>query len=223
MKVVPAGVQIGGVRVGGLTSEQARNAISLVVQPAAPLRLLRQALDRAALGLRCQRRRRPGRAAGPAGAAERAPRAARRRRVGRDQALRARARRAALGRAGRRDREPEGAAARGRARQARPRAEPREDGAADRGAARDRAAPAVRASGRAHGRAVRDGEQLRRGRRHLPRLERAAPLQGRQARGARSRSRPARRSTRRRSATGTWSTCSATRGGARRTRRGRRA
>ena len=28
MKVVPAGVQIGGVRVGGLTSEQARNAIS---------------------------------------------------------------------------------------------------------------------------------------------------------------------------------------------------
>jgi lipoprotein-anchoring transpeptidase ErfK/SrfK len=27
MKVVPAGVQIGGVRVGGLTSEQARNAI----------------------------------------------------------------------------------------------------------------------------------------------------------------------------------------------------
>jgi hypothetical protein len=26
-KVVPAGVQIGGVRVGGLTSEQARNAI----------------------------------------------------------------------------------------------------------------------------------------------------------------------------------------------------
>jgi len=28
MKVVPAGVQIGGVRVGGLTSEQARNAVS---------------------------------------------------------------------------------------------------------------------------------------------------------------------------------------------------
>ncbi len=28
MKIVPAGVQIGGVRVGGLTSEQARNAIS---------------------------------------------------------------------------------------------------------------------------------------------------------------------------------------------------
>ena len=28
MKVVPAGVQIGGVRLGGLTSEQARNAIS---------------------------------------------------------------------------------------------------------------------------------------------------------------------------------------------------
>ena len=27
MKVVPAGVQIGGVRVGGLTSEQARNAL----------------------------------------------------------------------------------------------------------------------------------------------------------------------------------------------------
>ena len=27
MKVVPAGVQIGGVRVGGLNSEQARNAI----------------------------------------------------------------------------------------------------------------------------------------------------------------------------------------------------
>ena len=37
------------------------------------------------------------------------------------------------------------------------------------------------------------------------------------------RSRPARRSTRRRSATGTSSTCSATRGGARRTRPGRRA
>jgi lipoprotein-anchoring transpeptidase ErfK/SrfK len=28
MKVVPAGVQIGGVRLGGLTSEQARNAVS---------------------------------------------------------------------------------------------------------------------------------------------------------------------------------------------------
>jgi hypothetical protein len=28
MKVVPAGVQIGGVRVGGLTSEQARNAVT---------------------------------------------------------------------------------------------------------------------------------------------------------------------------------------------------
>ena len=63
MKVVPAGVQIGGVRVGGLTSEQARNAISLVVRPAGPLRLLRQALDRAARGARRERRHRLGRAA----------------------------------------------------------------------------------------------------------------------------------------------------------------
>ena len=58
MKVVPAGVQIGGVRVGGLTSEQARNAISWWYNR--PLRFVFYGKHWTVrpTALRCERRRR---------------------------------------------------------------------------------------------------------------------------------------------------------------------